>query len=60
MKFIYNDSKDSNIYWQQCEKARAPFISLSKIGHDYVNIFYDVTNYHIDLEIISDDIKNIY
>lgn len=60
MKFIYSSSEESNLHWQQCEKERAPFITLSKVSHDFVNIFYDITNYRIDLETISNDIKKIY
>ncbi|QTF07874.1 hypothetical protein HC231_07925 [Brenneria izadpanahii] len=60
MKFTYKDSKQKNSHWKQCEKLNAPFIEISRINHEYMNIFYDITNYHINLEDISNDMKNIY
>lgn len=60
MKFIYKDSKQKDSHWKRCEKLNAPFIEISRINHEYMNVFYDVTNYHIDLDEISNDIKNIY
>lgn len=60
MKFIYRNSKHSDSHWKQCERARAPFIELSNIGHGYVNIFYDITNYRVDLKRISSDLNRIH
>jgi hypothetical protein len=60
MKFIYKDDKNKDAQWIWCEKNHAPFIELSKIHDGYVNVFYDITNYPIKLEEISNDIKNMY
>ncbi|MCA6928915.1 hypothetical protein [Pectobacterium versatile] len=60
MKFTYKDKKDKNDHWLNCEKNHAPYIELSNINKEYVNIFYDVSNYNIDLEILSNDIKKMY
>jgi hypothetical protein len=60
MKFIYSNDKTRALHWALCEKKRAPFIELSKINNQYTNIFYDITNYHISLEEISNDIKKLY
>lgn len=60
MKFIYRNDKEKDAYWVQCEKKHAPFIELSKVNNEYTNIFYDITNYHLDLEEISNDIKKLY
>ncbi|SQI41464.1 Uncharacterised protein [Leminorella richardii] len=59
-KFIYTDSKNSAIHWQECEKMRAPFIKIGRIDKEYASIFYDVTNYSMDIEAVSNDIKRLY
>jgi hypothetical protein len=60
MKFIYSNDKTRALHWALCEKKRAPFIELNQINNKYTNIFYDITNYHISLEEISNDIKKLY
>ncbi|MCO6514896.1 MAG: hypothetical protein J6589_10615 [Snodgrassella sp.] len=60
MKFIYRNDKTKDFHWKLCEKNHAPFIELSNINNGYTNIFFDITNYHISLEEISDDIKKLY
>ncbi|AYG99821.1 hypothetical protein F6Q07_22890 [Pectobacterium parmentieri] len=60
MKFTYKNKKEKNDHWLNCEKNRAPCIELSNVNKEYVNIFYDVSNYNIDLELLSNDIKNMY
>ena len=60
MKFIYKESKQKDYHWKQCEKLNAPFIEISQINRDYKNIFYEITNSHVDLEKPSSDIKCIY
>ncbi|EHR8834981.1 hypothetical protein ABJ851_003077 [Shigella flexneri] len=60
MKFVYKDSKQRDFHWKQCEKFNAPFIEISRIDHEYMNIFYDITNYHVDLDCVSNEIKGIY
>lgn len=60
MKFIYRNDKTKSLHWEFCEKNKAPFIELSIINHKFTNIFYDISNYHISLEEISDDIKKLY
>jgi hypothetical protein len=61
MKFVYKHNNDKkNDHWQQCEKKHAPFIEISRINHDYMNIFYDVTNYDINLDEISESIKKMH
>ncbi|QQO73834.1 hypothetical protein [Morganella morganii] len=57
MKFIYKNSNVQGEYWEYCEKTKSPYIEINSVGKDYSNIFYDVTNYHINLEGISDKIK---
>lgn len=58
MKYIYSDDKAKDAHWDFCEKNHVPFIQLSNINKEYINIFFDITNYNISLEEISDDIKN--
>lgn len=60
MKFIYRNDKNKDVHWKQCEKNHSPFIELSDVNNECVNIFYDVTNYHISLKELSDDIKKLY
>lgn len=60
MKYIYSDDKAKDAHWDFCEKNHVPFIQLSNINKEYINIFFDITNYNISLEAISDDIKKLY
>ena len=60
MKFIYENDKRKDAHWKQCEKKHAPFIELNRVNNECVNIFYDVTNYQLDLEEISNNIKEFY
>ncbi|EDS4738668.1 hypothetical protein GYD59_004708 [Salmonella enterica] len=62
MKFVYKHHSDceKNNHWERCKKDHAPFIEISKVNRDYMNIFYDITDYNIDLEKISDDVKKIH
>lgn len=60
MKYIYSDDKAKDAHWDFCEKNHVPFIQLSNINKEYINIFFDITNYNISLEEISDDIKKLY
>ncbi|EMS1065555.1 hypothetical protein WKS79_004230 [Providencia stuartii] len=60
MKFIYRNDKKKDEHWKQCEKKHAPFIELNRINNEYVNIFYDVTNYQLDLNETSNNIKELY
>ncbi|MWP47743.1 hypothetical protein [Gilliamella sp. Pas-s27] len=60
MKFIYKNDETKDLHWKLCEKNHFPFIELNNINDEYINIFYDITNYHISLEEISDDIKDLY
>lgn len=60
MKFTYRNDLNNDLHWQFCEKNHAPFIELSVVNDVYTNIFYDITNYQVSLEAISDDIKELY
>jgi len=60
MKFIHNDNKKKDDHWKQCEKLHAPFIVISKFNDEYMNIFYDISNYNTNLDEISNDIKKLY
>jgi hypothetical protein len=61
-KFICADAGQSKIgdHWIKCEKNKLPFIILQQKGKNYTEISYDVTNYNIDLDGVSESIKNIY
>ncbi|WP_312948949.1 hypothetical protein [Superficieibacter sp.] len=59
IKFVYKN-RNNHTHWDRCEKGHAPFIELSNVNDMYVNIFYDVTNYRLDQEQTSEDIKKIY
>ena len=60
MKFIYKESEEKDLHWIHCEKYNAPFIEVSRINNEFMNIFYDITNYKVDLDHISKEVKDIY
>lgn len=39
MKYIYSDDKAKDAHWDFCEKNHVPFIQLSNINKEYINIF---------------------
>ena len=56
VKYIYNfDDKEK--HWEYCERNKFPFIHINK---DYTEIFYDITNFYVDLEYISKEISDIF
>ena len=57
MKFVYKGEKNINSHWDKCKKRKAPFIEVSMINNDFANIFHDITDTHVDLEALSNDIK---
>ncbi|KAF2080567.1 hypothetical protein [Flavobacterium sharifuzzamanii] len=60
-KFIYTDnSKVVNVHWQNCQKNKITYITIKRINKSYFEVFYDVTNTNLDLNIISNEVKNIY
>lgn len=60
MKFIYKNSNVQGEHWEYCEKTKSPYIEINNVGKNYSSIFYDVTNYHINLGDISDKIKKLH
>ncbi|BDR57643.1 hypothetical protein [Xylocopilactobacillus apicola] len=60
MKYVYSDDRRKDQYWKECEKEHSPFIELRRTSSEYINVFYDVTNYQIDLDEISNNIKRFY
>jgi hypothetical protein len=61
-KFVYGDAAQSEIssHWGRCEKNKSPFIIVQQKGKGYTGISYDITNYNIDLNNVSESIKSIY
>lgn len=60
MKFIYKNDKGKDDHWKQCEKIHAPFIELNRVSNECINVFYDITNYQLDFEEISNYINKLY
>lgn len=60
MKFVDRDSEFRSNHWSFCEKGRLPYIEVSDSGRGYRRIFFDVTNYDVDLEEISNQIQSFY
>lgn len=60
MKFTYKNSKDQKTHWYNCEKNKDPYIEISEYNELYMQIFYDISNYKVDLEDISESVKTIY
>ena len=59
IKYVYNFD-DEKKHWNYCEKNKFPFILLKNTNKDYTEIFYDITNFNVDLEYISEEIKVIF
>ena len=59
IKYVYNFD-DKKKHWEYCEKNKFPFILLKDIYGNYTEIFYDITNFNIDLEHISKEINEIF
>lgn len=60
MKYVLQNSKDHDRHWDICEKNKDPFIVVSELNKEYKQIFYDISNYKIELEDISNSVKSIY
>lgn len=60
MKFVHKGDIGEEAHWAACEKSRAPFILVSNEDGQYARIFFDITNYNVDLAAVSDAIKLIY
>jgi hypothetical protein len=61
-KFVYGDAGQFEIsnHWVKCEKNKSPFIIVQQKGKNYTEISYDITNYNVDLNNISESIKSFY
>ena len=59
IKYVYNfDDKEK--HWEYCERNKFPFILLKDTNKDYTEIFYDITNFNVDLEYVSKEVSNIF
>lgn len=61
-KFIKNngDEQLECRHYEYCQQYHLPFIMMKDIGKDKCEIFYDVTNLSVDLELISDEVKSLF
>lgn len=60
MKFTYKKNTNDNSHWLWCEKNKAPYISIEDLDAKYSRIFFDVTNFNIPLETVSNSLRKIY
>jgi hypothetical protein len=60
MKFVYENSEDQEKHWDDCQKNKAPYIVISNVDMVYKQIFYDITNYKLDLDEVSSSVEEIY
>lgn len=59
MKYIRESGKSLEQYWAACKKNGAPYITISDHG-EYEKIFFDVTDFEADLDLVSDSVRSIY
>jgi hypothetical protein len=60
-KFIYtDDSKAVNNHWQYCQKNKIPYVTIKRKNKSFFEVFYVITNTKLDLNIASDEIRDIY
>ena len=59
IKYVYSFD-DEKKHWEYCERNKFPFILLKDVYGNYTEIFYDITNFNIDLEHISKEINEIF
>ena len=60
MKYIYESSENQKKHWLRCEKNKDPYIVISDYNERYKQIFYDISNYKIDLDEVSQSVQTIY
>jgi len=53
----FDDLKE---YWVYCEKNKLPYIEVKYHSEKYSIIFCDITNFDIDLQKISEKLKDFY
>ncbi|WP_427875642.1 hypothetical protein [Flavobacterium sp. MMS24-S5] len=49
-----------NDHWQYCEKNKIPYLTIKRKNKSFFEVFYDITNTKLDLNIVSDEIRDIY
>jgi len=52
--------KEKSAHYEYCQKNKYPFIMVKKQGKCYANISYDITNFDIPLEVVSERVKHFY
>lgn len=60
MKYVERESGLRSDHWDFCEKNGLPFVEISVAGDGWKRIFFDVTNYDVDLEDISNKVRHFY
>ncbi len=61
IKYIDETTSASAIeHWEYCKQFHLPYISVKYIGKNKKEIFYDVTELNIDLEYISEQVKDLF
>lgn len=59
LKKYVDNGDDNGHHFMYCQKNRIPFISLTQKHRDYVEIFYDITDFRVNLSDISNQLKDI-
>jgi len=61
IKFIYlSIENDASDHWNYCQNHKIPFVRVKRINKTYYEVFYDITNFKVNHEEISENIKNIF
>lgn len=60
MKYIYEKDPGSAEHWKVCEERKHPYIVVSNLNGEFDNIFFDVTNYPMNLDKLSNKFKKMY
>lgn len=61
IKFIYlSNDNDSSDHLDYCQNHKIPFVKVKRVNKTYYEVFYDITNFKVNHDGISESIKNIF
>lgn len=60
IKFVHENDNASSDHWNKCSELHAPFIKISRVDAAYSSVFFDITNFSVDLDEVSKDVKKLH